>query len=52
MKDIQINITLLFLLLTSPLYLFAQNKKGTITGTVTDSLHAVPFANVQVKGLK
>lgn len=53
MKDIQINIALLFLLLTSPLYLFAQNTKGTINGTVTDSLmHIVPFANIQIKGLR
>jgi len=53
MKHIQVNIALLFLLLTSPLYLFAQNTSGTINGTVTDSLmHIVPFANVQLKGLK
>lgn len=53
MKDIRFNIVLLFLFLTSPLYLFAQNTKSTVSGTVTDSLmHAVPFANIQVKGLK
>lgn len=53
MKYIRVNIALLVLLLTSPLYILAQNTGGTIQGTVTDSLmQVVPFANIQVKGLK
>jgi iron complex outermembrane receptor protein len=53
MKYMQVNIALLFFLLTSPIYLFAQNTKGTINGKITDSaMHVVPSANIQVKGLK
>lgn len=53
MRSITVNIALFFFLLTAPLYLLAQNTKGSIDGTVTDSLmQAVPFANVQVKGWK
>ena len=53
MTYIRVHIALLFLLLTAPLYILAQNTSGTINGTVTDSLmHTVPFANIQVKGSK
>lgn len=44
-------IALLLFILISPLCLLAQ--KGSITGAVSDTLqHPVPFANVQIKGLK
>lgn len=57
MKIIQVKITffsaLFVIILISPLAMLAQNDKGTISGTVSDTLqHVVPFANVQVKGLK
>lgn len=53
MKYLQIKfITVIFIAIT-PLHILAQTGKGSINGTVTDSLnHTVPFANIQVKGLK
>ncbi|HKG07743.1 MAG TPA: TonB-dependent receptor [Pedobacter sp.] len=51
MKNIQIKTALLILILCAPFYLFAQSGKGSISGTVTDSLkHTVAFANIQAKG--
>jgi len=51
MKYIRIKHALLLLILCSPLYMLAQSGKGTLSGTVTDSLsQAIAFANIQVKG--
>lgn len=53
MKGLQVKVALLLLLIASPAYLTAQNIKGSINGTITDSLmNVIPFANVQVKGLR
>jgi iron complex outermembrane receptor protein len=53
MKYLQIKFVLAIFILISPLYILAQTGTGTISGTVTDTLkHIIPFANIQVKGLK
>lgn len=52
MKNPQVKIAIFLFILVSPLYIFAQSVKGTITGTVTDTLaHTIPFANIQLKGI-
>ena len=53
MKYLQIKFIIVTFIAISPLHILAQTGKGSINGTVTDSLnHTVPFANIQVKGLK
>ncbi|WP_316811013.1 TonB-dependent receptor [Pedobacter heparinus] len=53
MKYIPVSIVLAFFLFITPLVILAQNGNGSISGTVTDSLkHTVPFANIQLKGMK
>jgi iron complex outermembrane receptor protein len=53
MKYLQIKFVLAIFILISPLYILAQTGTGAISGTVTDTLkHIIPFANIQVKGLK
>jgi iron complex outermembrane recepter protein len=53
MKYLQIKFIIVIFIAISPLHILAQTGKGSVNGTVTDSLnHTVPFANIQVKGLK
>lgn len=53
MKYLQIKFIIVIFIAITPLHILAQTGKGSINGTVTDSLnHTVPFANIQVKGLK
>ncbi|WP_285055918.1 TonB-dependent receptor [Pedobacter ginsengisoli] len=53
MKYLQIKFTIVIFAAISPLYILAQTGKGAINGTVKDSLnHTVPFANIQINGLK